>query len=160
VRLNEYRKVPKDLSEAIKNALKESKAASELFDEVPTLENAIHSCECNRKTMLLVFLARRARQNQFIDEFQEIVKSHYKNEIDVIGEIRKDYDDPRKEFLAVIVQSEQRRERILIDIKNRNIPEAIEHMWDAIGVASSRRDYLLKLSEKVRTSGNYSTPII
>ncbi|MBA7630582.1 hypothetical protein ES703_38105 [subsurface metagenome] len=161
ISLHEYRKIPEGLSSDIQEALEQSRKASRLFDEKPTMENAVHSCEANRKTMLLLFLARSSYnigQNKLFVDFQGIVEVCRKSKIDVANRIQED-DDPRKTFLLLIAQSEQRRLEILYDIKDRDIQEAIERMWDAIEIAYSERTELLELCEKIRSAGNYSEKI-
>ncbi|GAG39560.1 unnamed protein product, partial [marine sediment metagenome] len=90
--------------------------------------------------------------------FQTVVETCRKRKIDVAGALPK--DDPRKEFLEkIIAESEQRRLDILDDIKNGNMQEAIERVWDAIELAYSRRAELLALCAKIRSAGNYTEKI-
>ena len=158
IALHEYRKAPEWLLNDIENALKESKTALTLFDEKQTMENAVNLCMANKKTMLLMFLARKSNQNQLSDDFQGIVETCRKSKIAVAKRIKEE-DDPRKEFLLIISDSEQRRFDILDEIKKRNMQAAIERMWDAIEIAYSRRSKLLELCAKIRSAGNYSDEI-
>lgn len=59
----------------IRKALEQSIEASRLFEEKPTLTNAVKSCEANRRTMLLLFLARFGHNDQEnLDKFKDIVR--------------------------------------------------------------------------------------
>lgn len=162
IALHEYREAPEGLVNDVNDALDDSEEAARLFEEKRSLENAVESCEANRRTMLLLFLARssynRPEVASLFTRFRTVVKTSKDNKSVLAG--KPPYVDPRKEFLGkIIVESEQRRLDILDDIKNRNMQEAIEHMWDAIEIAYSRRDELLGLCTKIRSAGNYSEEI-
>lgn len=160
--LHEYRKAPGWLLSDAAVALEESENASKLFINTRTMENAVHSCERNRKTMLLLFLARasynRPEIASLFTRFRAVVEECRKSKIDVASVLPD--ADPWKEFLEkIIAVSEQRRSEILDDIKNRNTQEAIERMWDAIEISYSKRTELLELCAKIRSAGNYSEEI-
>jgi hypothetical protein len=113
--------------------------------------------------MLLLFPLRasydRPEVVRLFTSFEVVVEKCRKSKIDIANRI-KDPDDPRKEFLEkIIARSERRRLEILDDIKNGNMQEAIERMWDAIEIACSERAELLELCAKIRSSGNYSEKI-
>lgn len=144
-------------------ALGDSKDASDQFNNtLPTMENAVHSCERNRLTMLLLFPLRtsydRPEVASLFAGFREVVNECRDRKKDVAGE--SPYDDPRKEFLGeIIARSEKRRLDILDAIDNRDMQKVIEHMWDAIETSYRDRTRLLQLCEEIQTAGNYSDPI-
>ncbi len=153
IALHEYRKVPEGLVNDINDALVDSEEAARLFEEKPSLENAIKSCMANRTTMLLLFLARasynRPEVSSLFTRFRAVVKACIDSKNDIAGE--PPYDDPQKKYLATIIaQSEQRRLDILGYTEKGNMQGAIERMWDAIEIAYSRRDELLGLCAKMR----------
>ncbi len=165
ITFHEYRKAPEWLLNDAAEALKESEKASMLFDEKPTMENAVKSCMANRRTVLLLFLARssynRPEFASLFTRFREVVEACRNSNIEIANRIQEE-DDPQKEFLEIIAKSEQRRLDILDYIKNRNMQEAIERMWDAIEIAYSRKDKLLRLCakiRKIRSDENYSEQI-
>lgn len=107
--------------------------------------------------MLLLFLARKSRQNHLFDDFQQIVEACRKSKTN-IALILPD-DDPRKEFLLIISASEQRRYDILNALKTQPdtkesiaivMRKAIDPAWEAIETAYRDRSTLLQLCSKVR----------
>jgi len=160
--LHEYREASELLLPLAKEALADSGKASEQFNNRPTMENAVHSCERNRVTILLLFPLRASYDKPEIaalfNRFEEIVGDCRKSKINIAGRLPE--DDPRREFLAgIIARSEQRRLDVLHEIENRNMQEAIEQMWGAIRTACSERAKLLDLSERILDAGNYSEEI-
>lgn len=161
--LHKHREAAEFLLPLAKKALVASEEASKQFIATPTMEKAVHSCECNRITKLLLFPFRESYDipeiADLFNNFRVVVEECKQSKINVAGWI-KDPDDPRKEFLkGIIAVSEQRRLVIIDDIKERNTQNAIEHMWDAIEVARSERAKFLELCEKIRNAGNYSEVI-
>lgn len=153
IRLLEYRKVSDALLCDIRKAVENSREAMKLFEEKPSLDNAINSCEANRASMFLIFLARKSRQNQIFDEFQGIVEECRERKIEAASGLPE--DDPRKEFVTMTAKFEQRRIEILEALKEQNTQKAIGFMWEAIEEAYFRRARLLELSEKLRNMSLY-----
>jgi hypothetical protein len=147
-----WKKAPKELLEDVNKAISQSKEAAKVFHETPTLDNAVESCEANRKTMLLLFLARDSVQSELFEDFQNTVKDSRDRKIEMAGV--GPYDDPRKEFLALIAKSEQRRWDILEDLKKQNINSAIERIWEAVETAYRDRSAVLELCSKVRNTNS------
>jgi len=157
IRLHEYEEIPQELLIDIKKALEESRKALRLLKEKPTLEYAVNSCEANRATMLLSFLARNSGQNDLFDEFKEIVEECLK--IKMEAAYRLPDNDPRKVFIEMTAEFDQRRIYILEALENRDMQKAIDLMWEAIDIAYSRRDALFELCEKLRnTPMSFSSP--
>lgn len=161
IALHEYRKAPKGLLDDIRNALEKSIEAEMLFDEKPTMENAIESCMANRRTILLLFLARknynRPEVASLFTSFRGIVEKCRDRKTEIYGLLSE--NDPRNEFLKIISESENRRLEILDNTKNRNMRKVIDLMWEAIDESYTRRSALLKLCENIRSSENYSKKI-
>lgn len=161
--LHEYRKAAESLLPLTVEALADSNDASEQFNNKPTMENAVHSCERNRLTMLLLFPLWPSHDKPEVASlfirFRTVLEDCRNNKINVAKRIQ-DPNDPRKEFLEeIIAKSEQRRLDILEYIEKGNIQEAIERIWDAIDESYTRRSALLELCEKIRSSENYSKKI-
>lgn len=148
IRLREYRSAPEDLLTDIRTAMNASIKAAKLFDDKPNMDTAVRSCEENRKTMLLIFLARRSGQIELFDEFKEIVEACNRSKLEVAGRLQKGV--PRNEFLIMIAESELRRAEILEAMKKRNNEkEVFALMLKAIDDSYTRRDSLLELCPKV-----------
>lgn len=148
IRLHEYRSASEDLLTDIRTAINASKTAAELFDDKPSMKTAVRSCEENRKTMLLIFLARKSGQIELFDEFKKIVEACTRSKIEVADRLKEGV--PRNEFLKMIAESELRRAKILEAIKKRNNEkEVISLMWKAIDDSYTGRDSLLELCPKV-----------
>lgn len=163
IALHEYRKAGESLLPLAAAALVDSNEASEQFNNTPTMENAVHSCERNRLTMMLLFPLwpsyDRPEVASLFTRFRTVVEDCRNSKINVAKRIQ-DSNDPRKEFLEeIIAKSEQRRLYILEYIEKGNIQEAIEHIWDAIEIAYSRRAELLRLCENILSAENYSEKI-
>ncbi len=163
IALYKYRKATELLLPLAEEALAASNEALKNFNNTPTMKNGVHSCECNRVTMILLFPLGasydRPKVARLFTSFEVVVKECRNSKIDIANRI-KNPDDARKEFLEnIIAISEQRRLDILNDIKNRNMQEALERMLDAIEDSYNRRVALLELCEKVRNSGTYSKVI-
>ncbi len=125
--LHKYQKVSDELVKDIKIALDESKKSLERFKKNPTLENAVYSCEDDRWTMLLLFLARagyNSGHSKLFDDFQKIVKAAKESKENIVVRLPK--DDPRKEFLTIISDSEQRRLKILEAMQANDMYTALE----------------------------------
>lgn len=161
----EYRKAAELLLPLAEAAIKDSKKASDQFNNTPpTMKNAVYSCERNRLTMLLLFPLRTSYDKpevaSLFARFRVVVNECRVRKIDIAGD--PPYVDPRKEFLRdIIARSEKRRLDILdaiIEDRN-NMQEVIEYMWDAIEISYRDRARLLQLCEEIRTAGNYSEPI-
>lgn len=148
IRLHEHRKVPKELVIDIKEALEGSRKALRLLNEKPSLERAVYSCEANRQTMLLLFLARNSGLNKLFDDFQKIVEACRDRKIDLAKRIQN--DDPRKEFITMTAEFDQRRLDMLDALNKGDIQQAIDLMWKSIKIAYSRREALLELCNKLR----------
>lgn len=149
--LHKYQKVPDELVGDIKKALENSQKSLDDFEENQTLENAVRSCEDNRRTMLLLFLARagyNSGHNKLFDKFQEIVKAAKESKIKRAAELAD--GDPEKRFLIEIIsKSEQRRSDILDFLKTDNMDKARTLMWESIEKAYHLRPIILELSSKV-----------
>ena len=163
ITLHEYSKAAESLLPLATAALEASNDASEQFNNKPTMENAVHSCERNRLTMLLLFPLwpshDRPEVASLFTRFRIVLEDCRNSKINVAKRIQ-DPNDPRKEFLEeIIAKSEQRRLDILEYLEKGNIQEAIERIWDAIEIAYSRRAELLELCAKILSAGNYSEKI-
>ena len=163
ITFHEYRKATKSLLPLAKDALNNSKEASELFNKFPSMENAVHSCERNRLTMLLLFPLwtsyNRPEVASLFSSFKTTLEECKISKINVSNSIQ-DPNDPRKKFLKeIIAESEQRRLDIISNIEDGDIKEAIERIWDAIEIAYSRRETLLEVCTKIRNARNYKEVI-
>ena len=149
--LHKYQKVPCELVVDIEDALENSQKSLADHEKNPTLENAVRSCEDNRRTMLLLFLARagyNSGHNELFDKFQEIVKAAKESKIKRAAELSD--GDPEKRFLIeIICESEQRRSEILDFLKTDNMDKALTLMWESIEKAYHLRPIILELSSKV-----------
>lgn len=104
------------------------------------IETALHSCERNRKTMLLLFLVRSSYERpevaSLFTRFRAVVEECRNSKIAVAAVLTD--DDPRKEFLQeIIAVSEQRRLQILNAIKAGDMYEACDLMLNTIEGAYS-----------------------
>jgi hypothetical protein len=158
----EYNKAAELLLPLAEAAIKNSKEASDQFNNTPTMKNGVYSCERNRLTMLLLFPLRTSYDKPEIaslfDSFRDVVNECRDRKIDVAGE--PPYDDPRKEFLREIIGRSEKRRLDILDaiIEKRDMQEVIKYMWNAIEISYHDRERLLQLCEKIRTT-DYSEPI-
>lgn len=157
IRIHEYRKIPEDLLTEIKDTLEVARKAFNRSHEKQSLESAVHLCEANRKTMLLLFLARDSGHHELLNNFQEIVTDSEKSKRSMAAKLLN--DDPRKEFLELIADSEQRRNNILKAMKNRDTQKMLGLVWNAIEQSYARRTDILTLSSSIRNQGKYSERI-
>ncbi|HCO93375.1 MAG TPA: hypothetical protein DIU00_05395 [Phycisphaerales bacterium] len=163
IALHDYREAIESLVPLAEEALADSNEAAEQFNNKPTMENAVHSCERNRLTMLLLFPLwsshDRPEVASLFTHFRTILEDCRDGKKNVAKRIQYP-NDPRIEFLEeIIAKSEQRRIDIIDDIKAGNIQEAIEHIWDSVEDAYNRRAKLLELCAKIRNAENYSEEI-
>lgn len=97
----------------IDNTLAKSQELVGKFEKELLIENAPVACEANRKTMLLLFLARSSynSQKRLFESLREIVETYIKRKEELArifpeGELQK-------ELLMIFTTSEQRRLKIL-----------------------------------------------
>ena len=71
--------------------------------------------------MLLLFLARSGNCDELFKEFQGIVKAAQKRKEDIADKLPD--DDPRKAFIIMTVEFDQRRVVMLEALKNRDMQQ-------------------------------------
>jgi hypothetical protein len=157
--LRKYQNVPDELVGDIEKALAESEKSLERFENDRTLKNAVFLCEDDRRTMLLVFLARAAfssGHNDRFDAFQKIVQKARGIEEELSG--KPELSDLKKQFFDHIARSEERRIRILGALRVGDMHRARTLMWETIEKAYHERPLILEFTAEVDYGKGWERP--
>ena len=149
--LHKYQQVPGELVCDIRTKLDESRNSFNRFEETPTLENAVFLCEDNRRTILLLFLARAGYNNghkKLFDEFHELEEKAIAKEQKLFDELPT--NSPDRKLLKHIIESEQRRRHILEILKTGDMNKVRTLMWETIEIAYYERPTILEVAAAPR----------
>lgn len=153
--LHKYQEVPDELVRDVRTSLGKSNKSFERFKKNPILENAVFLCEDDRRTMLLLFLAR-AGYNSSHEElfgefcaFHELEKKVTAEEQKLFDRLQDDDSQMRKRFVGHILQSEKRRLYVLESLKVGDLHKARTRMWETIEIAYQQREAVLEFTAAV-----------
>lgn len=130
-------------------AVGQSERALMQFEQNRSLESALVVCERDRRTMLLFFLARwsASTQEDLFDRFQKVVETAAKRKKERASEFPE--HSPERKLLTIFARSEERRLGILRAIREGDMQQARDLMWEAIEVAYRMRPTVLQICSQL-----------
>jgi hypothetical protein len=133
-------KLPDSLVRDVNDALSESSELTDKLESAQTLEAAVAACRANRKTILLLFLARLGYDNEEkIRSFLSDVERA--RDFTLLIAKRMVEDKTNQELLYETARSEDRRVKILevMLAEDKDMEEACHLLTEAIKIARKRR---------------------
>jgi len=139
--------LPDQFMKKIEDANTASGKALATFEGDPNLLNAWRLCECNRTTMLRLFVGRGGYQCQIRLEtgFAEIAKKAADTKRKWAAETFEE-GSSKRELVEIFADSEARRCKILQAMRKNDMDEAHELMWEAIEKAIQKREQVLEIA--------------
>jgi len=142
-------RVPKKLSDKTLEAIENSAQKRDAFRAQKSWENAWALCEANRKSTLLLFLARSRYKDKETDNNIE----HFRKIVEDSSKDKKDYskkfaeDSPVGKLLALFADSDERRLGILEAMQHNDMGKARYLMWQAKEEAKQNKTVVLDIAE-------------
>lgn len=144
-------RIPQDLQRAVEAAIGISQAKLNDFEAGKSWERAWALCEANRKSILLLFLARSAYKEEIIAEHINNLKiildksrTTKKNYADMLPESER---NPVKKLVTLFAESDRRRLGIVEAIQHNDMGEALYLIWEAKEEAKRNRSLVLDIIE-------------
>jgi hypothetical protein len=133
-------KLPEKLLKDLDIALVESQELAKKFEEQTNMENALAACQANRRTMLLLFLARMGYgSEEKIKQFLSVSN----RTLDCKKSLTSTIEDPKtKKIILVWKESEQHRMNILNAMLRDDMEKVRELLKDAIDKAFKEKQGL------------------
>ncbi len=147
IRIGFYKKesMPVSLQNAITRAIAESESKMKDFVEgEKSWEKAWALCEANRKSVLLLFLARSINVRKDLEYLKEIIEKSHAAKKAYSETFPK--DNKKGKLVTLFAESDERRLGIIESIQTRKIDKAIYLMWQAKEDAKRNKSAVLDIA--------------
>jgi hypothetical protein len=148
---------PNNLRVAIKDAINNSETKKNDFMAGESWETAWDLCEANRKSILLLFLARSEYKgvtiNRDLEDFKKIVEdSHTAKRKYSEKLLEENKNSPEGNLVARFADSDERRLSIVKAIQSNDMDEARYLIWQAKEEAKHNKAVVLDIAERVKVT--------